>query len=108
MARQGKTKEAVPLLAKAVELQDRIPYYEPPPWYYPVRQSLAAVLLAAGHAAQAESVYNEDLAKNPQNGWSLYGLNQSLRSQNKPSTEVEESFRKAWARADVTLTASRF
>jgi predicted Zn-dependent protease len=107
-ARQGKTGDAILLFKEAVELQDRIPYYEPPPWYYPVRQSLGAVLLTAGRAAEAEQVYHDDLVRNPQNGWSLYGLAQSLHAQNRPSSSVEESFRKAWMRADVTLTASRF
>jgi tetratricopeptide (TPR) repeat protein len=107
-ARQGKTDEAIVLLKEAVKLQDQIPYYEPPPWYYPVRQSLGAALLTAGRAAEAERVYGEDLGKNPQNGWSLYGLAQSLRAQNKPAADVEEKFHKAWARADVALAASRF
>src|SRR5262249_29177900 len=95
-ARQGRTEEAILVLQEAVELQDRIPYYEPPPWYYPVRQSLGTVLLTAGRAAEAESVYRDDLVKNPQNGWSLYGLAQSLRAQTKASADVEESLRKAW------------
>ena len=107
-ARQGKTGDAILLFKEAVELQDRIPYYEPPPWYYPVRQSLGVVLLTSGRAAEAEMVYRDDLVRNPENGWSLYGLAQSLRAQNRPSSSVEESFRKAWMRADVTLTASSF
>ena len=83
---------------------------EPPPWYYPVRQSLGAVLLQAGRAADAEQVYREDLRRNPGNGWSLYGLAQSLRAQGKTgeAAQTDESFKKAWAQADVQLTASRF
>jgi hypothetical protein len=55
-------------------------------------------------------VYRDDLARNPENGWSLYGLGQSLRAQGKTAeaAAVEARFRKAWARADVQLSASRF
>lgn len=109
-ARQGKTDDAVRLLEEAVRTQDGLPYSEPPPWYYPVRQSLGAVLLAAGRATKAEAVYRKDLKRNPDNGWSLYGLAQSLRAQKakKKAAAVEKRFQKAWARADVKLTASRF
>ena len=95
---------------EAVRLQDTFNYIEPPQWYYPVRHSLGAVLLRHGQAAQAERVYREDLRKFPENGWALFGLAKALEAQGK-STEakaVEARFRKAWANADVTLTASRF
>ena len=91
-------------------MQDRHWFTEPPPWYFPVRQALGAVLLTGGRAAEAEAVYREDLVRNPENGWSLHGLAQSLRAQGRGAEAgaVDERFRKAWARADVALTASRF
>jgi predicted Zn-dependent protease len=109
-ARQGKTDEAISTLEEAVRMQDALKYEEPPPWYFPVRQSLGAVLLSAGRAEEAEKVYREDLKMNPENGWALYGLAKSLRAQKKTkeAVAVEKRFRKAWARADVKLTASRF
>jgi tetratricopeptide (TPR) repeat protein len=109
-AKQDKTTEAVQYLEKAVAIQDQLQYTEPPPWYYPVRQSLGAVLLVAGKAAEAEAVYKEDLKRNPKNGWSLYGLAQSLRAQGAMAKAqlVEDEFQKTWTRADVTLSASRF
>jgi len=108
-ARQDQAANAVRFLEEAVRLQDGLPYTEPPPWYYPVRQSLGAVLLAAGRAAEAEAVYRKDLEQNPENGWSLYGLARSLHTQRKvaEATAVEQRFQKAWARADVKLSASR-
>ena len=98
------------LLRAAVAEQDTHWFTEPPPWYFPVRQTLGAVLLQAGRAADAEAVYREDLKRNPGNGWSLFGLAQSLRAQGKTTeaARVEASFRTVWAQADVTLTASRF
>jgi tetratricopeptide (TPR) repeat protein len=109
-ARRGKTEDSIGHLRDAVRLQDWLRYDEPPAWYFPVRQSLGAVLLAAGRMNEAESVYRDDLQKNPENGWSLYGLAKSLRAQKKyqEASSVEKRFRKAWARADVRLSASRF
>ncbi len=109
-ARTGDVDTAAKHLAEAVRSQDGHWFTEPPPWYYPVRQSLGAVLLEGGRPAEAEAVYREDLRRNPGNGWSLFGLAQSLRAQGKvtEAAAVEERFRLAWARADVTLTASRF
>ena len=70
-------------------MQDAHWFTEPPPWYFPVRQSLGAVLLEAGRPAEAEAVYREDLRRNPDNGWSLFGLAQSLRAQGK-TAEAEQ------------------
>ncbi|MGH9651417.1 MAG: hypothetical protein ACRD3I_13225, partial [Terriglobales bacterium] len=108
-ARLGHTAEAVAHLEKGVELEDAMPYREPADWLYPVRHSLGAVLLAAGQAPKAEAVYREDLRRNPENGWALYGLMQALDTQRKKaeSAEVKKRFDKAWAHADIALTASR-
>jgi tetratricopeptide (TPR) repeat protein len=109
-AARGDTGAAVASLERAVALQDRIPYIEPPPWYFPTRQALGAVLLDAGRAADAEAVYRRDLEQHPRNGWSLYGLWQSLLAQGRgpEAAWAERGFRAAWAQADVELTSSRF
>jgi len=109
-ARGGRTEDAVAHLQEAVKLEGQLRYMEPPEWPLPTRQALGAVLLAAGRAADAEDVYREDLKRNPENGWALFGLTQSLKKQNKAdeAEAVEQRFKKAWARADVTLTSSRF
>jgi tetratricopeptide (TPR) repeat protein len=109
-AKAGDYATAERLLRAAVAEQDTHWFTEPPPWYFPVRQALGAVLLQAGRAGDAEQVYREDLARNPDNGWSLLGLTQALRAQGKAgeAAMAENRFRKAWASADVTLSASRF
>ncbi|HEY3215982.1 MAG TPA: hypothetical protein VGK93_05775 [Candidatus Eisenbacteria bacterium] len=109
-ARQGKIEEAVRLLQQAIAVEDTLHYDEPPAWFFPVRQSLGAVLLEAGRPAVAEAAYREDLKRNPENGWSLYGLAQCARARKatKEAADAEKRFRKAWARADVKLTSSRF
>jgi hypothetical protein len=76
----------------------------------PVRHSLGALLLEQGHVAEAESVYRDDLARHPDNGWSLHGLAECLRRQDRAleAQPVEAAFKVAWARADTELTASCF
>jgi tetratricopeptide (TPR) repeat protein len=107
--RGGDPGAAIGHLAEAVRLQDQHWFTEPPPWYYPVRQSLGVALLQAGRAAEAEAVYREDLRLNPENGWSLFGLARSLQAQGKAAdaAAADARFRLAWQRADVTLTSSR-
>lgn len=109
-AKAGDGAVAERLLRAAVAEQDTHWFTEPPPWYFPVRQALGAVLLQAGRAADAERVYREDLQRNPGNGWSLFGLAQSLRAQGKTveAAKAEAEFGKAWTRADVKISASRF
>lgn len=100
--------EAVAALHEAVAIEDGIPYDEPPGWHAPVRQTLGAVLLDAGRAADAEAVYREELRRNPGNGWSLFGLAKSLEAQRKPeAAQVRRQFAEAWRNADIELSASR-
>jgi tetratricopeptide (TPR) repeat protein len=109
-AARGDARAAVAELEEAVRIQDGMKYSEPPPFYFPVRQALGAVLLADGRAREAEAVYREDLRRHPKQGWSLYGLSRSLAAQGRRSDArwAETGFRHAWARADVELAASRF
>jgi len=102
--------EAVAHLERAVRLEDALVYTEPAEFHYPPRLALGAILLEAKKPAEAETVYWEDLRRNRDNGWALFGLMQALKAQNKndEAALVEARFKKAWARADVTLTASRF
>jgi tetratricopeptide (TPR) repeat protein len=105
-----KYDTAIAHLERAVRLEDALVYTEPSEFHYPPRHALGAVLLAAGRPAEAETVYWEDLRRNKENGWALFGLTQALKAQGKndDAALVEARFKKAWAKADVTLTASRF
>jgi tetratricopeptide (TPR) repeat protein len=109
--RGGDLASAARHFRAAIAVEDELPYMEPPHWYYPVRHSLGAVLLRQGDAAGAERVYQEDLRRFPSNGWALHGLWQSLRAQEgsgEAAADAEQRFTRAWASADVQLTASRF
>jgi len=101
---------AIAHLERAVRLEDALVYTEPAEFHYPPRHALGAVLLEANRPAEAETVYWEDLKRNRENGWALFGLMQALKAQgkNEEAALVESRFKKAWARADITLTSSRF
>ena len=106
--RAGDFTAAAASFEDAVAKQDSLPYTEPPFWYYPTRQSLGAALLAGGDAPQAESVFRRDLEQYPHNGWSMFGLIQSLENQGKndEAGKVRQHFDKAWQFADIELTAA--
>ncbi len=109
-AKKKQYPEAIRLLKEAAMLEDDLRYDEPRSWHLPVRHNLGAVLLEANMPKEAEAVYLEDLNIHRENGWSLFGLQQSLRKQGKESeaSVLDGRFRKSWAAADVTLSASRF
>jgi tetratricopeptide (TPR) repeat protein len=102
---KGDKRGMIEQLEKAVAAADAIPYMEPAYWPIPVRPALGAALLQSGDAAKAEQVFREDVKLWPRNGWSLFGLEQSLRAQNKAqqADDVRRQFNEAWARADVKL-----
>lgn len=109
-AQQKNYDKAVRLLTAAIEIEDNLLYQEPPDWYLPVRQTLGSILLEAKKPALAEQRFREDLKQYRNNGWSLYGLYQSLEAQGKKSEAiaVKKEFEKAFAKADIKLTAARF
>ncbi len=90
---------------RAVEIQDRLVYDEPPAWYYPVRESLGASLLIAGDAAAAEEVFREGVRRSPRNGRMLFGLLESLKAQKKSDAAawVEREFDAAWKGSELKL-----
>jgi tetratricopeptide (TPR) repeat protein len=109
-AGRGDFGAAIAHLDRAVRLEDALIYTEPAEWAYPTRHALGAVLLEAGRAPEAETVYWEDLRRNRENGWALTGLVQALRAQGKHTDADIVDVRRAAAlvRADVALPGSRF
>lgn len=110
VARYDSPEKAIPLLEDAIHIQDNLAYTEPPPWYIPMRQILGAAQLDAGQPTHAEVSFRADLKDWPENGWSLFGLLQSLRAQGRTddAERVQRRFLKAWSRADIVLTSARF
>ena len=102
---KGDRKVAIASWRKAVEAEDALAYDEPPPWYYPVRESLGAALLADGQAAEAEAVFRADLEIHPRNGRALYGLWKSLEAQARGADAAwaKAQFEAAWKDADTKV-----
>jgi tetratricopeptide (TPR) repeat protein len=95
---QGNFTTAIARFEEAAAIQDTLPYTEPPYWYYPVRQTLAAALLQAGRLAEAEDQFQRALTRAPANGWSYYGLIQvyKARGDATATAQAEAKLAKTW------------
>ena len=102
---RGEKEKSIKEWHQAVKLESKIKYDEPPAWFYPVRQSLAAALLRSGRPKEAESHFRAAIAKQPRDGRLLFGLRQSLTAQKRDSEAVllEQQFVAAWKDATVKL-----
>src|SRR4026208_1072144 len=109
LIREDKLDAGVAELREAIKLEDALNYDEPPGWLIPVRHSLGATLMQNGRYAEAEQIYREDLARLPENGWSLYGLATRPKAQQKNASEAAATHgkvRNRWAKADTKITSS--
>lgn len=97
-------------LLHASKIQDAMPYHEPPAWYFPIRQALGDAYLKWNQPAQAQFMYELDLAQYPMNGWSVYGFEQSLRAQGQGdrANTIHPIFEQSWKHADIPLPVSLF
>lgn len=97
----GDFGTAIEAMEEAVAIQDAIAYTEPPYWYYPAKQTLAALLLQKGKAERAEQLFLEALTESPNNAMVLYGLSQTYKVQgDKSGAKYANSlFKDAWAGA---------
>jgi tetratricopeptide (TPR) repeat protein len=107
---KGDKEKMVAELTAAVDAQDKMPYMEPPFWFYSARQTLGAALLRAGDATGAEVAFRGDLKVFPRNSWGLLGLSESLKAQGREgdATSVEREFSAAWKHADTKLDLAWF
>ncbi|MFD0461013.1 tetratricopeptide repeat protein [Microvirga aerilata] len=95
---KGDHARAAAQFAEAVEIQDRLPYMEPPFWYYPVHQSLGAALLQQGKAEEAQAAFRAAIERAPNNGWAAAGLLQAaeFRGDAAAAEEARALMRKNW------------
>jgi tetratricopeptide (TPR) repeat protein len=96
---QGDFTSAARHFEDAAAIQDTLPYTEPPYWYYPVRQSLAAALLQAGLLDEAEAQFVRALDQAPASGWSYFGLSQlyKARGDKDAMDGSERELAKTWS-----------
>ena len=95
---KGDTSTAIVQFEQAAALQDALPYTEPPYWYYPIRQSLAAALLQAGRFDEAEQQFQRALARAPANAWSYFGLAElyKARGNTAAANQAEADLARTW------------
>lgn len=95
----GRLGDAETELRAAAMIQDGLPYMDPPYWYYPVRQTLAAVQLAAGRPAEAADAFMASLVEAPANGWPLWGLAEALEAMgdHKAAEASRAMLERTWA-----------
>jgi hypothetical protein len=106
--KEGDREAGLAALRKGVEVEDSMPYAEPPSWMQPIRHSLGALLLEDGQVEDAMTVYRADLERHAENVWSLHGLAESLRrlGREREAQTVQARFDKVAQRADVPIRAS--
>jgi len=94
----GDHEGEIASLLRAVELEDRSGYSEPPAFWYPVRETLGAAYFRAGRYAEAERTFRADLVRNPKNPRSLFGLAQTLVREGRfdDARDVRARFIAAW------------
>jgi len=94
----GDLEGAATAYESAIAIADGLAYYEPPFWYYPVRQSLGSVRLRQGRLDDAEKAFRESLARVRNSGWALAGLVEvaKRRGDAKAEQTARASFERAW------------
>ncbi len=106
--REKKQDLGLAELRRAVELEDRLRYSEPPDWIQPTRHALGAALTQSKKYPEAEAVFREDLRRQPNNGWALFGLARALKLQGKAAeaAKMEKQFNEVWKHADLKLNSA--
>ena len=96
---RGRHLQAAEHYRQAIAIEDKVPYMEPPWWYYPVRQSLGAALYRAGRHDEAREAFTGALATAPNNGWALFGLAASERALGRRvhAAAAQMALRRAWS-----------
>jgi tetratricopeptide (TPR) repeat protein len=100
---EGDRDAAIAAYHRAVAAEDALAYDEPTDWYYPTRESLGAALLRNREYSSAEKVFRDDLARNPKNPRSLFGLAKALKAQKKPSAKTEAAFKGVWKGGELKV-----
>jgi tetratricopeptide (TPR) repeat protein len=110
IAERENSEAAITLWQEAVAIEDRLAYNEPADWFYPTRHYLGAALLEAKRPKDAIAVFDEDLRRNPKNGWATFGMWQAHVASKKPreAAKWKAAFEAAWRDADVKLERTAY
>ncbi|OUU78317.1 MAG: hypothetical protein CBC38_08085 [Gammaproteobacteria bacterium TMED78] len=105
---KGNIEESINAFEEAVSAEDSLDFNEPEALPFSARHWLGSALYNLNMFNRAEMVYKAELLDHPNNGWSLFGLKESLKSQNKEYQETEVKFNNSWSRSDTLITGSKF
>ena len=99
----GDHARAAAVFAQAADVQDRLPYMEPPFWYYPIHQSLGSALMAQGKTEEAAAAFRAALQRSPNNGWAAAGLLRAAEAQGDRSgvEEARKLLQESWFGAEI-------
>ncbi len=102
---QKKYPEYIEHLKKAIEIQDKLYYDEPPPWYLSTSQTLGFALLQQKQYVEAEKAFGQTLKNLQRNGRTLFGLSLSLKGQGRTMDAywIEREMTTALKHASVSL-----
>jgi tetratricopeptide (TPR) repeat protein len=102
---RGDGTAAIEAWKSAILAEDLLPYDEPPIWPFPAREALGGELLRQGRPQEAAEFFRQDLARNPKNGRSLFGLWRSLEATRSTTdaAAARRDFETAWRSAEVPL-----
>jgi tetratricopeptide (TPR) repeat protein len=102
---EGHADEAVATLRKALDREKAIGYSEPPLYPHPMEEVVGQTLLGLRRWADAESMFDAALIRDPGSGRALYGLAmaQQRAGHADQARATLAKFRAAWAHADADL-----
>jgi tetratricopeptide (TPR) repeat protein len=105
----GRYADAIRLYENAIEIEQALPYTEPPYWYYPISQSLGAAYYKAGRFDDARRAFRAALFQAPASGWALYGLalTEQALGHEPEAAAAEAALHRAWTGNPLWLRMDR-
>jgi peroxiredoxin/tetratricopeptide (TPR) repeat protein len=103
---QGKTEEGLEELKRAAELErEKFTYNDPGPYPAPAGEAYVAALIKANRHAEAEGAARNALEHDPNNGFALALLAESLHRQGKnaDAAKAAEEFKEVFRYAEPSL-----
>lgn len=105
---EGEFEKATASFEKAIKFYDALAYDEPEPIPFSPRHWYGALLLEMEKYDKAIVVYKKELEHHPNNGWSLFGIQQALKAEGRTDSEINKQFDKSWKRSDTWIRGSKF
>tara|TARA_R110002124_G_scaffold195520_1_gene362574 strand:- start:10406 stop:11983 length:1578 start_codon:yes stop_codon:yes gene_type:complete len=105
---EGNLDSADASFEEAIKYYDALAYDEPEPIPFSPRHWYGALLIEMKEYEKAIEVYKKELEHHPNNGWSLYGIQQALKAQGNADTQIDNRFSESWKRSDTWIRGSKF